>query len=74
MLPNTAVTQILEMIKKAKSPLVIIGKGVAYGRGEEEMRSFVHKSNLPFLATPMGKGVVSDHDNNSANRARTYVL
>lgn len=38
------------------------------------MTSFIHKTNLPFLATPMGKGVVSDYDEHSANPARTFVL
>lgn len=38
------------------------------------MRAFIDKTNLPFLATPMGKGVVSDFDRHSANSARTFVL
>ena len=73
-LPDQTVHHILNMLKTAKSPLVIVGKGVAYGRAEDEMRAFIEKSNIPFLATPMGKGVVSDHDKNSANRCRTHVL
>jgi 2-hydroxyacyl-CoA lyase 1 len=38
------------------------------------MRDFVHKTGLPFLATPMAKGVLSDSDLNSANSARSHVL
>ena len=34
--------------------------GAAYGRAEKEIRKFVLKNNLPFLPTPMGKGVIPD--------------
>jgi 2-hydroxyacyl-CoA lyase 1 len=51
-----------------------VGKGVAYSNGENEIRSFLEKSNLPFLATPMGKGIVSDFDKRSVGSARTFVL
>ena len=34
--------------------------GAAYARAEEEIQEFVIRSNLPFLPTPMGKGVISD--------------
>jgi len=73
-LPSKTVEQVLKMLQQAKSPLVIVGKGVAYADAEGEMRNFISKSKIPFLASPMGKGVVSDADENSANRARTYVL
>lgn len=38
------------------------------------MREFINKTNLPFLATPMGKGVVKDTDIHSVGSARTFVL
>lgn len=68
------ITKTLTLLKNAKAPLVIVGKGVAYGAAEKEMRAFIEKSNLPFLATPMGKGVVSDADKHSVGSARTFVL
>jgi 2-hydroxyacyl-CoA lyase 1 len=61
-------------LKNAKNPLVIIGKGIAYGKAEEEMRSFINRSGLPFLPTPMGKGVVDDAHPNSVASARTFAL
>ena len=60
------------MIKSAKRPLVIIGKGCSDAEGE--MRRFIEKSNLPFLATPMGKGIVPDKDPHSVGSARTFIL
>ena len=38
------------------------------------MREFVDTTKIPFLATPMGKGVISDYSDLSAARARSYVL
>lgn len=36
--------------------------GAAWGRAEDSVRRLVTSFNLPFLPTPMGKGVVSDTD------------
>ncbi|XP_065202041.1 2-hydroxyacyl-CoA lyase 1 [Planococcus citri] len=61
-------------IKNAKSPLIIIGKGAAYGRSENAVRDLISSAKLPFLATPMGKGVVSDNDPCCVAPARTVAL
>ena len=53
---------------------MIVGKGIAYAAAHEEMRQFVETTRIPFLATPMGKGVISDYSEFSAARARSYVL
>ncbi len=55
-----AISRAVDCLRTAQNPLVIIGKGVAYGRAEKEVRTFVVKNNLPFLPTPMGKGVIPD--------------
>ena len=71
--PNL-VTQTIDLLKGAKNPLVIVGKGIAYADAHDEIRSFVAQTQIPFLATPMGKGVISDYDELSAARARSYAL
>lgn len=38
------------------------------------LTEFVTNANLPFLPTPMGKGVVSDFHSNNASAARSLVL
>ncbi len=43
---------------------MIVGKGAAYNRAENEVRKFIDTSNLLFIPTPMGKGVVSDNHQN----------
>ena len=40
-LNHTEVEKTLSLLKNAKTPLVIVGKGVAYGDASEEMRDFV---------------------------------
>lgn len=68
------VQKAVELLYKAKNPLVIVGKGAAYARAEEQIRSFLNRTNLPFLATPMGKGVVPDSSELCVASARTLAL
>ena len=35
---------------------MVVGKGAALGKAEMAVRKFIRDKNLPFLATPMGKG------------------
>ncbi|RKP04482.1 thiamine diphosphate-binding protein, partial [Thamnocephalis sphaerospora] len=58
----------------AKKPLIVIGKGAAYARAESEVRELVNLTGIPFLPTPMGKGVVPDDDMRCASAARSLVL
>ncbi|XP_018371482.1 PREDICTED: 2-hydroxyacyl-CoA lyase 1 [Trachymyrmex cornetzi] len=62
------------LLIKAKKPLVIVGKGAAYGRAEDPVRELIYSTDLPFLPTPMGKGVVPDEDERCVSSARTYAL
>ncbi|XP_056235640.1 2-hydroxyacyl-CoA lyase 1 [Seriola aureovittata] len=69
-----AITQAISVLKAAKRPLVIVGKGAAYGRAEIALREFVEMSGLPFLPTPMGKGVLPDDHPNCVAAARSRAL
>ncbi|MEE8338289.1 MAG: thiamine pyrophosphate-binding protein [Dehalococcoidia bacterium] len=69
-----SVAAALEALKSAESPLVIVGKGVAWSRAEEEMRRFVEQTGLPYLAMPMAKGILPDTHDQAAAAARSYVL
>lgn len=61
-------------LKTAEQPLIIFGKGVAYSRAEQEMKTFVEKTGIPYLAMPMAKGVIPDDHDQSAAAARSFVL
>ncbi|XP_028985843.1 2-hydroxyacyl-CoA lyase 1 [Betta splendens] len=71
---NSDVTKAISVLKAAKRPLVVIGKGAAYGRAEVALRKFVERSGLPFLPTPMGKGVLPDDHPNCVAAARSRAL
>ena len=46
----------VNVLKSAQRPLVIVGKGAAFAKAEIPVRKLIRDRNLPFLATPMGKG------------------
>lgn len=62
------------MLVNASRPLVIIGKGAAYDRAEKSVFNLVHSTGLPWLPTPMGKGVMPDVHPKSVAKARTMAL
>ncbi|XP_019868137.1 2-hydroxyacyl-CoA lyase 1 [Aethina tumida] len=64
----------VQLLTTAQRPLVIVGKGAAYSRAEKQIRQLIEKTNLPFLPTPMGKGVVPDESPKSVSSARSTAL
>ncbi len=68
------VQRALDVLRGAERPLVIVGKGAAYARAEQEVRDFLEKTRLPFLPSPMGKGVVPDDHRLSVASARSDAL
>lgn len=62
-------------LKLAEKPLVIIGKGAAWSEtGTIEINQFINETQLPFLSTPAGKGIVSDDHELSVASARSVAL
>ncbi|XP_035245743.1 2-hydroxyacyl-CoA lyase 1 [Anguilla anguilla] len=70
----SAVGDAASVLKEAKRPLLIIGKGAAYGQAEREIKELVELCGLPFLPTPMGKGVLPDDHPNCVAAARSRAL
>ena len=68
------VEQALDVLQSAERPLVIIGKGMAFSHAEDEVRAFIERTQLPFLASPMGKGVMPDDHPLSVGAARSLAL
>ncbi|KAL9127917.1 MAG: hypothetical protein Q9217_003303 [Psora testacea] len=71
---EAALFRTAQLIRTAKAPLVVIGKGSAYARAENVIRDLIEKSHLPFLPTPMGKGIVPDSHPLNAASARSTAL
>lgn len=63
-----------KLLRSAKAPLVVIGKGAAYAQAENHIRRLIKETNMPFLPTPMGKGVVPDSHSSNAASARSAAL
>ena len=69
-----AVKHALDVLKGAKRPLIILGKGAAYAQADDAIRDFVEKSGAPFLPMSMAKGLLSDTHPQCAGAARSTVL
>jgi oxalyl-CoA decarboxylase len=69
-----AVKRALDVLKGAKRPLIILGKGAAYAQADDEIRALVEKSGIPFLPMSMGKGLLPDTHPLCAGAARSTVL
>jgi oxalyl-CoA decarboxylase len=70
----SAVKRALDVLKSAKRPLIILGKGAAYAQADDDIRAFVEKSGVPFLQMSMAKGLLPDTHAQSAGAARSTVL
>ncbi len=69
-----AVKRALDVLKGAKRPLIILGKGAAYAQADDNIRALVEKSGIPFLPMSMAKGLLPDTHPQSAGAARSTVL
>jgi oxalyl-CoA decarboxylase len=69
-----AVQRALDLLKSAKRPLIILGKGASYARADEAIRTLVETSGIPYLPMSMAKGLLPDTHAQSASAARSYVL
>src|SRR5688500_14711329 len=69
-----AVQRALDLLKGAKKPLIILGKGAAYAQADDDIRALVEKTGIPYLPMSMAKGLLPDTHEQSAAAARSYVL
>ena len=69
-----AIKRALDVLKGAKRPLIILGKGAAYAQADDEVRALVEKSGIPFLPMSMAKGLLPDTHPQCAGAARSTVL
>ena len=69
-----AIKRALDVLKSARKPLIILGKGAAYAQADEAIKTFVEKSGVPFLPMSMAKGLLPDLHPQCAGAARSTVL
>jgi len=69
-----SISRALELLKNAKRPLIILGKGAAYAQADDAIKNLVEKSGIPYLPMSMAKGLLPDTHPQSAGPARSLVL
>ena len=72
--PQENIEEAPNLLGKAERPLILVGKGMAWSRAEDEVRAFIERTQVPFLRSPMGKGVMPDDHPLSVAAARTLAL
>ncbi len=69
-----AVQRALDLLRRARCPLIILGQGAAYAQADADIRALVERTGIPYLPMAMAKGLLPDTHEQSAAPARSYVL
>ena len=69
-----SITRALDLLKSAKRPLILLGKGAAYAQADADIRALVEQTGIPYLPMSMAKGLLPDNHAQSASAARSHVL
>jgi oxalyl-CoA decarboxylase len=69
-----SVERALTVLRGAKRPLILLGKGAAYAQADDDIRALIEQSGIPYLPMSMAKGLLSDRHPQSASPARSFVL
>ena len=70
----SAIERALDVLRGAKKPLIILGKGAAYAQADDAIRELVEKSGIPYIPMSMAKGLLPDTHPQCAAAARSTVL
>ncbi|CAL5186305.1 unnamed protein product [Lathyrus oleraceus] len=66
--------QVVSLLRNAERPLIVVGKGAAYAKAEDQLKKLVETTGIPFLPTPMGKGLLPDDHRLAASAARSLAI
>ena len=69
-----AIRRALDVLKSAKRPLIVLGKGAAYAQADAAIRQLVETSGIPYVPMSMAKGLLPDTHPLSAGAARSTAL
>jgi thiamine pyrophosphate-dependent acetolactate synthase large subunit-like protein len=65
---------VVELLAKAKQPVLITGSGVQWSEADKEMLAFVEAAGIPFYTTPQGRGVIPEDHKYSYLTARAAAF
>ncbi|MFP3457425.1 acetolactate synthase large subunit, partial [Psychrobacter sp. SIMBA_152] len=57
---HKSVRHVLELLREAKDPVLMIGAAANRKITAKMLRAFVDKTGIPFITTQMGKGVINE--------------
>jgi oxalyl-CoA decarboxylase len=69
-----AVQRALDLLKSAKRPLIILGKGAAYAQADADIRALIERTGIPYVPMSMAKGLLPDTHPQCASAARSFAL
>lgn len=73
--PNQpSVDRAVEILTSAKHPAILLGKGAAYAKLEDKIKTLVEKYNIPYLPMSMAKGLLPDNGPLSALSCRSTIM
>lgn len=70
----SSINSAVSLLLSSATPLLILGKGAAYARAEESISHFISVLPIPFLPTPMAKGLLPDTHPLCVSAARSLAL
>jgi oxalyl-CoA decarboxylase len=69
-----AVKRALDLLRSAKKPLIILGKGAAYAQVDADIKALIEKTGIPYLPMSMAKGLLPTRTSYARPAARSFVL
>ncbi|XP_057482300.1 2-hydroxyacyl-CoA lyase [Actinidia eriantha] len=71
---DSEIEKAVSLLRNAERPLIVFGKGAAIARAENSLKKLVETTGIPFLPTPMGKGLLPDTHELAATAARSLAI
>lgn len=73
--PNAdSIARAVEVLTSAKRPAILLGKGAAYAKVEDKIKTLVDTYNIPYLPMSMAKGILPDNGPLSALSCRSTIM
>ncbi|MEA5097576.1 MAG: oxalyl-CoA decarboxylase [Burkholderiaceae bacterium] len=69
-----AIKRAVDLIKGAKKPLVLFGKGASYAQCDDVCKAFIEETGIPFTPMSMAKGLLPDNHPLCGAAARSFIL
>jgi oxalyl-CoA decarboxylase len=69
-----SIERAINLLAGAQRPLIILGKGAAYARTDDDVRKWIEITGIPYLPMSMAKGLLPDNHPQAASSARSFVL